>query len=50
VPFALLVPVVWMLAAWLVQGETPTLAETVGGVLLLAGVAATTPAVRDEGA
>jgi len=42
VPFALLVPVVGMLAAWLVQGETPNLAETVGGVLLLVGVAATT--------
>ena len=42
VPFALLVPVVGMLAAWAVQGETPNLAESVGGVLLLLGVAATT--------
>ncbi len=46
VPFALLVPVVGMLAAWLVQGETPNLAETVGGVLLLLGVAATTLRTR----
>ncbi len=46
VPFALLVPVVGMLAAWLVQGETPNLAETVGGVLLLVGVAATTLRTR----
>src|SRR5215207_8625863 len=42
VPFALLVPVVGMLAAWVVQGETPNLAESLGGVLLLLGVAATT--------
>jgi len=35
-----------MLAAWLVQGETPNLAETVGGVLLLVGVAATTLRTR----
>jgi O-acetylserine/cysteine efflux transporter len=46
VPFALLVPVVGMLAAWLVQGETPNLAERVGGVLLLVGVAATTLRTR----
>ena len=39
VPFALLVPVVGMLAAWAVQGETPNAAETVGGLLLLTGVA-----------
>jgi O-acetylserine/cysteine efflux transporter len=42
VPFALLVPVVGMLTAWAVQGETPNLAESVGGALLLLGVAATT--------
>ena len=42
VPFALLVPVVGMAAAWIVQDETPNLAESVGGVLLLVGVAATT--------
>jgi len=46
VPFALLVPVAGMLAAWLVQGENPNLAETVGGVLLLLGVAATTLGTR----
>ena len=50
VPFALLVPVVGMVAAWTVQGETPNLAETVGGVLLLLGVAATTlrPRAKDR--
>jgi O-acetylserine/cysteine efflux transporter len=42
VPFALLVPVVGILTAWIVQGETPNLAESVGGALLLLGVAAAT--------
>jgi O-acetylserine/cysteine efflux transporter len=42
VPFALLVPVVGILTAWVVQGETPNLAESVGGALLLLGVAAAT--------
>lgn len=46
VPFALLVPVVGMLAAWVVQGETPNAAESVGGVLLLLGVATTTLRAR----
>ena len=41
VPFALLVPVVGMVVAWVVQGETPNGAEAAGGALLLAGVAAT---------
>lgn len=39
VPFALLAPPVAMLASWWWQGVTPNLAETLGGVALLAGVA-----------
>jgi len=41
-PFALLVPVAGLLAAWIAQGEIPTPVEAVGGGLLLAGVAITT--------
>jgi hypothetical protein len=41
-PFALLVPVAGLLAAWIAQGEIPTPIEAVGGGLLLAGVAITT--------
>lgn len=40
VPFTLLVPVVGILAAWLVQGEVPAVAELVGGAVMLAGLAA----------
>ena len=40
VPFTLLVPVVGILAAWLAQGELPTLLELVGGVIMLGGLAA----------
>lgn len=40
VPFTLLVPVVGILAAWLVQGEVPALTEFVGGAIMLAGLAA----------
>lgn len=39
VPFTLLVPVVGMTAAWLVLNEIPTLAEILGGLILLLGVA-----------
>ncbi|WP_101523685.1 EamA family transporter [Nocardioides houyundeii] len=39
VPFTLLVPLVGMTAAWLVLGETPNVAEAVGGAVLLLGVA-----------
>ncbi|AEG43138.1 EamA family transporter [Isoptericola variabilis] len=46
VPFTMLVPVVGMLAAWLVVGERPNLAEAAGGVLLLVGVAVTSGVVR----
>lgn len=40
VPFTLLVPVVGILAAWLVQGELPTVTELIGGVIMLVGLAA----------
>lgn len=40
VPFTLLVPVVGILTAWLVQGEVPTIAEFVGGAIMLGGLAA----------
>lgn len=40
VPFTLLVPVVGILAAWLAQGELPTVMELVGGVIMLGGLAA----------
>jgi O-acetylserine/cysteine efflux transporter len=42
VPFTMLVPVVGMVAAWLVQDERPNVAELVGGAVLLLGVAITT--------
>ncbi|WP_309068140.1 EamA family transporter [Microbacterium sp.] len=37
-PWILLVPVVGMLSAWIVLGETPNAAELGGGTLLVAGV------------
>ncbi len=40
VPFTLLVPVVGILTAWLVQGEVPTIAEFIGGAIMLGGLAA----------
>lgn len=40
VPFTLLVPVVGIVAAWLAQGELPTLLELIGGVIMLGGLAA----------
>ncbi|PWC06962.1 EamA family transporter [Mycetocola zhujimingii] len=39
VPFTLLVPVIGIAAAWLVQGEVPTLTEILGGAVMLAGLA-----------
>jgi O-acetylserine/cysteine efflux transporter len=39
VPFILLVPVVGILAAWVVQDEVPTALETAGGLVMLSGVA-----------
>lgn len=38
-PFSLLVPVVGLLAGWVVEGERPTPASFVGGAVLLVGVA-----------
>jgi O-acetylserine/cysteine efflux transporter len=38
----LLVPPVGIAAAWLLQGETPGVAELAGGAVMLLGVAAAT--------
>jgi O-acetylserine/cysteine efflux transporter len=46
VPFTMLVPPVGIVTAWLALGEVPGLWETLGGVLLLAGVATTTGLAR----
>lgn len=37
-PFSMLVPVVGIVAAWLVLGEVPTWLELIGGVLVIGGV------------
>ncbi|NQX28365.1 EamA family transporter [Microbacteriaceae bacterium VKM Ac-2854] len=42
VPFALLIPVVGVLAAWLFQGEVPTVLELVGGAVMVIGLAVAT--------
>ncbi len=42
VPFTLLVPVVGILAAWLFLGQPPSVTETLGGAILLSGVATAT--------
>jgi O-acetylserine/cysteine efflux transporter len=42
VPFTLVVPVAGITTAWIVLGQAPTLAETLGGAVLLAGVATAT--------
>jgi len=39
VPFTLLVPVVGIIAAWLIIGEQPTLTELLGGAIMLTGLA-----------
>ena len=39
VPFTLLVPVIGILAAWIVVNEQPTPLELVGGAVMLAGLA-----------
>ena len=49
VPFAMLVPVVGIAAAWLALGEVPSPLEVAGGVLLLAGVAPATLLGRRRG-
>lgn len=48
-PFAMLVPVVGVLAAWIALDELPTPTETVGAVILLIGVAATVVLGRRRG-
>lgn len=45
-PFSLLVPLVGVLSAWLVLGDRPTVAELIGGALLLLGVAVTTGVLK----
>jgi O-acetylserine/cysteine efflux transporter len=40
VPFTLLVPVLGIVAAWVVQGEQPTASQLAGGAIMLAGLAA----------
>jgi O-acetylserine/cysteine efflux transporter len=42
VPYVLLVPPVGIIAAWMLQGETPGGVELVGGAVMLLGVAAAT--------
>ena len=39
VPFTLLIPVVGIIAAWLVQGEKPAASELIGGAIMLGGLA-----------
>jgi O-acetylserine/cysteine efflux transporter len=45
-PFALLVPVVGIATAWIALGERPSAVEALGAVVVLAGLALTTRAVR----
>lgn len=45
-PYSLLVPLVAVLAAWLVLGDIPTPSELAGGALLLLGVAVTSGVLR----
>jgi O-acetylserine/cysteine efflux transporter len=45
VPFALLVPPVGIATAWIALGEQPGVAELIGAVVVLAGLAITTSAV-----
>ena len=39
VPFTLLVPVIGIFAAWVAQGEVPTVTELAGGAIMLTGLA-----------
>lgn len=39
VPFTLLIPIVGIIAAWLVVGEQPAVSEIVGGAIMLLGLA-----------
>lgn len=49
VPFTLLIPVIGIVAAWLVQGENPTVTELVGGAIMLGGLAAAVISRRSFG-
>ncbi|NQX12346.1 EamA family transporter [Microbacteriaceae bacterium VKM Ac-2855] len=42
VPFALLIPVVGVISAWVFQGEAPTPLELIGGAVMVAGLAVAT--------
>lgn len=42
VPFTLLVPVIGVLSAWALLGETPSLGELIGGAVMVAGLAVAT--------
>jgi O-acetylserine/cysteine efflux transporter len=42
VPFALVVPAAGIATAWIALGQVPTVSETIGGVILLGGIATTT--------
>ncbi|MGN6503685.1 MAG: EamA family transporter [Pseudolysinimonas sp.] len=46
VPFTLLVPVIGILAAWLIVHEVPTVTELIGGAVMLAGLAIAVVVVR----
>lgn len=46
VPFTLLVPIVGILAAWVVVHEQPTLSEMIGGAVMLVGLAIAVIVVR----
>ncbi|UZD61792.1 EamA family transporter [Brevibacterium sp. JSBI002] len=45
-PFSLLVPPIGVISAWIVLGDRPSIAELIGGVLLLLGVAVTTGVLK----
>jgi O-acetylserine/cysteine efflux transporter len=45
-PFTLLVPPIGIATAWIALGERPTVSELAGGVVVLAGIALVTSAVR----
>lgn len=50
VPFSLIVPAAGIATAWIALGQVPTVAETVGGAILLGGIATTTIQRRRAGA
>ena len=52
VPFSLLIPIIGIVAAWIVVNEQPTLTEIVGGAVMLVGLAIAVVVVRrpDAGA